>query len=371
MASDNRGKDFLFSSDGGFMNGEDGESYKYSDGSGYYHGADGSEGYIYSDGSGYFHGADGSEGYIYSDGSGYFHGADGSDGYKYSDGSGYYHGADGSDGYRYSDGSGYFNSGDGCSDHFSSETDSLDGDVDSSNSGSWADMLATALGVAVAVGAKKYSQRQVQEREEAAAREAEAEKERLKKEQERKIKNALRKKRIKAFLFKGKKIEIPCDCDEIAHKDISSVTNLFEQSAFSNIIKIPIKDIDDNSSYTEGEVEQVVIDGKMYFKSSDLIPYDTEIIITYHLKKEIAMPYSARSLRNKNYGVVTDELYELGFTQVYVHAIKDLTTGWIKKDGAIESIAIGNPDNRDFKKKSVYPYDIKIYIEYHTFKNKM
>lgn len=261
MASDNRGKDFLFSSDGGFINGEDGESYKYSDGSGYYHGADGSEGYIYSDGSDYFHGADGSEGYIYSDGSGYFRGADGS---------------------------GYFNSGDGCSDHFGSETDSVDGDVDSSNSGSWADLLATALGVAVAVGAKKYSQRQAQERKEAAAREAEAEKERLRKEQERKAKNALRKKRIKAFLFKGKKIEIPCDCDEIARKDISFVADLFKQSAFSNIITIPIKDIDDNSSYTEGEVEQVVIDGKMYFKRGDLIPYDTEIIITYHLKKKLS-----------------------------------------------------------------------------------
>lgn len=38
-------------------------TYKYSDGSGYYHGADGSDGYIYSDGSGYYHGADGSDGY--------------------------------------------------------------------------------------------------------------------------------------------------------------------------------------------------------------------------------------------------------------------------------------------------------------------
>ena len=59
MATDNRGRDFLFSSDGGFINGEDGESYRYSDGSGYYHGADGSDGYRYSDGSGYFNDADG------------------------------------------------------------------------------------------------------------------------------------------------------------------------------------------------------------------------------------------------------------------------------------------------------------------------
>lgn len=61
MAKKNNGKDFLFSDDCGFINGDDegGESYRYSDGSGYYRGADGSEGYIYSDGSGYYHGADG------------------------------------------------------------------------------------------------------------------------------------------------------------------------------------------------------------------------------------------------------------------------------------------------------------------------
>lgn len=55
-----KGRDFLFSDDCGFINGDDGDSYRYSDWSGYYHGADGSDGYKYSDGSGYFNGADGS-----------------------------------------------------------------------------------------------------------------------------------------------------------------------------------------------------------------------------------------------------------------------------------------------------------------------
>lgn len=43
MAKKNNGKDFLFSDDCGFINGDDegGESYRYSDGSGYYYGADG------------------------------------------------------------------------------------------------------------------------------------------------------------------------------------------------------------------------------------------------------------------------------------------------------------------------------------------
>ena len=59
MTKKYRGKDFLFSDDCGFINDEDGESYRYSDGSGYYHGNDGSEGYRYADDSGYFKGPSG------------------------------------------------------------------------------------------------------------------------------------------------------------------------------------------------------------------------------------------------------------------------------------------------------------------------
>lgn len=117
-----------------------------SDGSGYYHGKDGSEGYIYSDGSGYYHGADGSEGYIYSDGSAYYHGADGSDGYKYSDGSGYFNGADGSRGNKYSDGSGSYQDGNGSSSYYDA-----DDDDDSDDSGSsLGDIIGGALGVGLA-----------------------------------------------------------------------------------------------------------------------------------------------------------------------------------------------------------------------------
>ena len=90
MEEKDRGRAFLFSKYYGFIDNEDedGDYQIYSDGSGYYHGSDGSEAQIYSDGSGYFHGADGSEAQIYSDGSGYYYGADGSEGHIYSDGTG-------------------------------------------------------------------------------------------------------------------------------------------------------------------------------------------------------------------------------------------------------------------------------------------
>ena len=78
----NIGRDFLFSKDFDRDDIVNGSGYKYSDGSGYYHGTDG-DGYKFSDGSGYFNGKDGSKLYKYSDGSGYFKDANGK--YQYFD----------------------------------------------------------------------------------------------------------------------------------------------------------------------------------------------------------------------------------------------------------------------------------------------
>lgn len=58
MGKSDIGKNFLFSEDCGFINGEDGDSCRYSDGSAYYHGSDGTDAYKYSDGSGYYNNAD-------------------------------------------------------------------------------------------------------------------------------------------------------------------------------------------------------------------------------------------------------------------------------------------------------------------------
>lgn len=110
----------------------------------------------------------------------------------------------------------------------------------------------------------------------------------------------------------------------------------------------------------------MVISGSSFFNSGDQIPYDAEIIITYHDKKEITIPFSERSLRKMNYVLAGDKLQELGFTEIYEKPIRDLTTGWVKKDGSVEKITIS--EVYPFKKNSVFPYDVEITIEYHTFK---
>lgn len=176
----------------------------------------------------------------------------------------------------------------------------------------------------------------------------------------------LRKKRVKAFIFKRKKIEIGYDYPELLRKNYNVVVTALHNKGFNNIKAIPVKDIYKGSCYQVGEVEQVVINGSSYFNEHDQVPYDSEIIITYHEKKEIVIPFSERCLRKMNYVEAGDRLRQLGFTEIYEKPIRDLVTGWVKKDGTVEKVTIGglNP----FKKNSIFPYDVEIVIEYHTFK---
>lgn len=176
----------------------------------------------------------------------------------------------------------------------------------------------------------------------------------------------LRKKRVKAFIFKRKKIEIGYDYPELLRKNYNVVVTALHNKGFNNIKAIPVKDIYKGSCYQVGEVEQVVINGSSYFNEHDQVPYDSEIIITYHEKKEIVIPFSEHCLRKMNYVEAGDRLQQLGFTEIYEKPIRDLVTGWVKKDGTVEKVIIGglNP----FKKKSIFPYDVEIVIEYHTFK---
>ena len=178
--------------------------------------------------------------------------------------------------------------------------------------------------------------------------------------------DVLRRIRMKAFFLKRKKIVLGFDSHELLHKNIDFVRISLHNQAFNSITAVPIKDIDNESPYSVGEVEQVLIGGSQHFHAEDMIAYDTQIFITYHEKKEIALPFSARYFHRKNFTDVVDQLQTLGFTEICERPIKDLTTGWIIKDGSIEKVTVGGNDT--FKKSDVYVYDTKIVIEYHTFK---
>lgn len=180
----------------------------------------------------------------------------------------------------------------------------------------------------------------------------------------RKSDKELRRKRIKAFLLNRKRVKIDYDCHELLGGNITEVKTKLHNQAFTNIVCIPVKDIYKDSEKKAGDVEQIVIDGVQFFNSQDLVSYDARIVITYHEKHEIEIPFSAVSLKKMNCLDVVDTLKKLGFTELYTKPIYDLVTGWFTKNGSVEKVTIAGDSN--FKKKFTYKYDSQIVIEYHT-----
>ena len=113
---------------------------------------------------------------------------------------------------------------------------------------------------------------------------------------------------------------------------------------------------------------QVVINGQSWVDEGELVPYDAEIFISYHMKKEVVFPYSSRKMLRRNYEELVQELFSFGFTEIYTIEIDDLTTGWITKDVSVEKVLIG--EKNSFNKGATFEYDTKIVVEYHTFAKK-
>ncbi|MDY2886381.1 MAG: hypothetical protein SOT84_12155 [Bariatricus sp.] len=381
MAKKNNGRDFLFSDDCGFINGDDegGESYRYSDGSGYYRGADGSEGYIYSDGSGYYHGADGSDGYIYSDGSAYFRGADGTDAYKYSDGSGYYRGGDGSDGYKNSDGSGYFTDSLGSRTSYDADDDD-DEDDDDSGGSSLGDALGTIIGAGLAgvmaVGAKAAAE----EREREAQREAERrEQARINSENRRAWRKRHRKGIAITILISvivvlsligyyeiQKLIPMGYSSDSLEGLKYTEAVQKLKESGFSNVHTKEISDLTISRDDEENLVTEVKLMFGDSFDEDTKYPSNLWITVVYHTVELYAPPLTSKEAKGMNYLDVIDEFENAGFVNVTTVVEYDIVTGWLTDDGEVKSVTING--DKKFDSYNEYRLDAEVVVTYHTLK---
>lgn len=377
MAKKNNGRDFLFSDDCGFINGDDegGESYRYSDGSGYYRGADGSEGHIYSDGSGYYHGADGSDGYIYSDGSAYFRGADGTDAYKYSDGSGYYRGGDSSDGYKYSDGSGYFTDSSGSRTSYDA-----DDDDDDSGGSSLGDALGTIIGAGLAgvmaVGAKAAAE----EREREAQREAERrEQARINSENRRAWIKRHRKGIAITILISvivmlsligyyeiQKLIPMGYSSDSLEGFKYTETVQRLKESGFSNVHTKEISDLTISRDDKENLVTEVKLMFGDSFDEDTKYPSNLWITVVYHTVELYAPPLTSKEANGMNYLDVIDEFENAGFVNVTTVVEYDIVTGWLTDDGEVKSVTING--DKKFDSYNEYRLDAEVVVTYHTLK---
>lgn len=80
----------------------------------------------------------------------------------------------------------------------------------------------------------------------------------------------------------------------------------------------------------------------------------------------LSMPSSSKEFEGNGYEEVVDDLTKAGFTNVEPKALDDLITGWITKEGSVETISV-NGDSL-FTTDDNFPKDAEIVVSYHSFK---
>jgi len=80
---------------------------------------------------------------------------------------------------------------------------------------------------------------------------------------------------------------------------------------------------------------------------------------------EAKTPSASSTQKGRNYQDVIDTFEEKGFININTEVLDDLITGWLTKDGEVESVSVDG--NVDYTANVWYPNDVEIVITYHTF----
>ena len=162
-----------------------------------------------------------------------------------------------------------------------------------------------------------------------------------------------------------KRIEVGIASAATVGKKYEQIVNILEKNGFTNVQSVPRADLEYKDRSKENLVAQVIIHGKNKFEETAKFSYDSRVEVIYHTLKEIKIPVSAKAARKMNYEELEEKLREAGFVNIKTEADYDLITGWITKDGMVESISVNG--DTSFKDDASYRPDVPVVISYHTF----
>ena len=160
-------------------------------------------------------------------------------------------------------------------------------------------------------------------------------------------------------------IEAGMSAKKIIGMNYEEVVEELSESGFEDINCEPIYDLSIKDIELEYTVAKITIDGEKGFKATDRFHYDSDIIIEYHAVKDVALPISSDKTQKMNYEELVSIYKNAGFVNIVVVPQNDLITGWITKDGSVESVTVDG--NAEFSAGDCYRPDVAIEIMYHTF----
>ncbi|MGD6873739.1 DUF4839 domain-containing protein [Sutcliffiella horikoshii] len=83
---------------------------------------------------------------------------------------------------------------------------------------------------------------------------------------------------------------------------------------------------------------------------------------------EAKTPSGSSVQEGRDYQEVVDEFKEKGFNNIKTEKLEDLITGWLTKDGEVESVSVDG--DKDYSPDVWYSNDVEVVITYHTFPEK-
>ena len=175
-------------------------------------------------------------------------------------------------------------------------------------------------------------------------------------------------KRIWSAITNKKLINVNVTSSECIGQNYLKVITLFEKNGFTKIHTKIVEDLEYIEVYKENIVSDVTVNGSNYFEAFTQAKYDTEVVITFHKLKKILPPLSFKEVKRQHGEMVIKAFEDAGFVNVKSDIIRDLIFGWIKKDGKIDSVTVGNENK--YKVDKLYRIDTQIVVTYHTFKKK-
>lgn len=79
-------------------------------------------------------------------------------------------------------------------------------------------------------------------------------------------------------------------------------------------------------------------------------------------------PSGSSVQHGRDYQEVYEQFEKKGFTNIQFEILDDLVTGWLTKDGEVESVSVDG--DTGYSADKWYPADVEVIITYHTFPNK-
>lgn len=80
---------------------------------------------------------------------------------------------------------------------------------------------------------------------------------------------------------------------------------------------------------------------------------------------EAKTPSASEAQKGRDYKMVIEDFEEQGFKNVKTKPLDDLITGWMTKDGEVESVSVDG--NEEYSPDRWYANDVEVLITYHTF----